>query len=143
MTTIVIDANIALALILPLPYSRLVARQMGPWSDLGARIVVPLLWEYEIVSGLRRAISMGMLSQDEALDALETLLSLDLEVAAPTLESHRRALDWSARLGQRKAYDSQYLATAELAGAELWTADQRLANAALAAGASWVRSVWE
>jgi predicted nucleic acid-binding protein len=64
-------------------------------------------------------------------------------VVAPTLETHRRALDWSARLGQGKAYDGQYLATAERAGAELWTADRKLANAATAAGAGWVRSIWE
>lgn len=45
------------------------------------------------------------------------------------------ALVWSRRLRRGNAYDSAYLALAEALGAELWTADRRLTNAA---GQPWI-----
>jgi predicted nucleic acid-binding protein len=67
----------------------------------------------------RQRAAERLLAIREALDVLEALLSLELEVVAPTLHSHRRALEWSALLGQNREYDGQYLAAAERVGAEL------------------------
>jgi predicted nucleic acid-binding protein len=143
MTTVVVDAKFSLAQALPLPYSPDVTRRMLLWQDELPSIRVPGLWEYEVVTGLRRACYLGMISLEQAQTCLDELLGMGLEVAPVTLALHRRALEWADRLGQSRAYDAQYLALAEHVSAELWTADKRLANGAAALGVDWVHWVGE
>jgi predicted nucleic acid-binding protein len=52
----------------------------------------------------------------------------------------RRAFDIAGRFNSPRAYDARYLATADLLGCELWTADRRLYNA-VRKDLSWVRYV--
>ena len=73
-----------------------------------------------MVTGLRRACFQGLLSLEPARTYLDELLDV-LEVVTASAELHRRALEWAGRLGQSRAYDAQYVALAEQAGAELWT----------------------
>ncbi|MBN1657789.1 MAG: type II toxin-antitoxin system VapC family toxin [Anaerolineae bacterium] len=72
------------------------------------------------------------------MEAINTILALDICCSMPTPELHGRALSWADRLGHSKAYDAHYLALAEQEGIEFWTADRRLANGAQQAGAHWV-----
>lgn len=143
MTAIVIDANISLAQVLPLPYSLDVVRQMDVWRMQRSRLVVPALWEYEVASGLRRACMLGMLTPDQANEALEIILGMAFEVVVGTPAGHRRALLWAERLGQARAYDAQYLVLAEQIEAEFWTADRRLVQSARQLHVAWVHWVGE
>jgi predicted nucleic acid-binding protein len=143
MTEVVVDANFSLAQVLPLPYSPQVIQRMHAWQVELPRILVPGLWEYEVVTGLRRACFQGMLSLEQAQASLSELLEMDLEVAPASTRRHRRALEWAGILGQSRAYDAQYLALAEEMGAELWTGDRRLANGAAALSLEWVHWVGE
>jgi predicted nucleic acid-binding protein len=59
------------------------------------------------------------------------------------LRLRQAALSWATRLHQKAACDGFYLAAAEQLGAELWTADQALANNARQLGASWVHWMGE
>jgi predicted nucleic acid-binding protein len=54
---------------------------------------------------------------------------------------HNWALSWARKLGHSKAYDAQYLALAEEMKCPLLTADLRLARAARALGADWVKNL--
>jgi predicted nucleic acid-binding protein len=141
--TVVVDANFSLAQVLPLPYSPAVIRRMHTWQEELPRILVPGLWEYEVVTGLRRACYLRMLSQEQAQTSLDELLAMELEMVPASPGLHRRALEWAKRLGQSRAYDAQYLALAEQESAELWTGDKRLANGARALGVDWVHWVSE
>jgi predicted nucleic acid-binding protein len=140
---IVVDANIVVALIVPLPYSAQAARRMMTWQSTETELFAPTLLEYETVTALRKAVVAEMITTDEASDAVESLVALDIQTVVPTKHLHSSALRWSERLKQRAAYDAQYLALAEELGAELWTADQRLANGAQQVGATWVHWVAE
>lgn len=140
---LVIDANITLAQVLPLPYSDLVMQRMDAWRQARVRIVVPTLWEYEVVSLLRKATAREFLTQDQALAAIETILRLSYEQVPPSVRLDQRALAWAEVLGQSTAYDGQYLAVAEALGVEFWTADRRLANAVRQVGETWVHWVGE
>jgi predicted nucleic acid-binding protein len=140
---IVVDANIVVALIIPLPYSAQAAHRMMTWQRMEAELFAPTLLEYEMVTALRKAISAEMITADEASDAVESLLTLTIQTVVPTKHLHSSALRWSERLKQKAAYDAQYLALAEQLGAELWTADHRLANGAQQAGVTWVHWVDE
>lgn len=137
------DSNIVLALVITLPYSEAAIRKMQQWEQQKAEFVVPTLWSYEVVSTLRKAVASGRTSPDTAAANLQDILSMEIRQVPPTPALHQQALDWAARLNQIVAYDAAYLALAESEGAEFWTADQRLANAALQAGALWVHHISE
>jgi predicted nucleic acid-binding protein len=143
MTTIVIDANVALALVVPLPYSDRVMQLVEEWQGQAIRFAVPALWGYEVVSGLRKAVTADVLTEEEAERAIQELWALDIEEVPATVERHRQALTWSERLGQTVAYDAQYMVVAEEIKVPFWTADQPLSKAARAADADWVHWIGE
>ena len=138
---IVPDANIILALAIPLPYTSASLVKMQQWQQENARLIVPTLWSYEIVSSLRKGIAIGRLSPEQAIAALESILAMGIEEIHPTPRLHQLALKWSDRLNQTVAYDAAYLALAESQQAHFWTADRRLADAANNWGASWVHNI--
>lgn len=135
----VIDANVAVALTVALPYSQSALRRFDAWVRESAELYAPLLWEYEVVSALRRMTTLGILPPAAAESALGGLLSLPVERVPPEPGIHRAALQWADRLGHSVAYDAQYLALAERLGATLWTADKRLVGRAQQLDARWVR----
>lgn len=141
MKPVLIDANLSLALVLPLPYSQKAESRIDSWFAQGRRLLVPLLWEYEIASALRKAEWLGVVPAQRVADCLHELWALRFERIPPSPELHARAIQWSRRLGQSKAYDGQYLASAEVVDGELWTADGPLAEQARRLGVQWVYSV--
>lgn len=140
---VVIDANLALALIIRLPYSAAAQRMMDTWRAGQAELMAPTLWEYECVTGLRRAVSLNLLTRQEAAEMVDLLLALEVRHRDPSPALHQRALEWTEYIGQSKAYDAQYLALAESLEAEFWTADRRLANTLKERGHTWVHWVGE
>ena len=141
--TLVVDANLISAIVLPLPYSEAARAKMARWKQEEEVIIAPVLWEYEVTSSLRMAIIHGLLDFEQAAGALHRIMLLNVQSIPPTEDLHLEALEWAGRLGQSLAYASQYLALAEQSGAELWTADERLRNRARQIGISWVRWVGE
>ena len=137
----VIDANATLGLFLRLPYSQAIDYRMQAWQAEEASLVVPTLWEYECMTGLRRAVAVKLISPEEASRMVEALLALEFQRLAPTLELHRAALAWAERIGQAKVYDAHYLALAENLSAEFWTADKRLFHTLQGLRVDWVRAI--
>ena len=137
---VVIDANLGISLVTPVVYSSWVIQRMDEWRIQRTRIVVPTLWRYEVLSGLRKAISAGFITTESAGLALEQLAAMAFEEIMPTWEASHSILEWAGRIGQMVAYDSVYLALAEQLGADFFTADRRLALAAKRAGINWVFS---
>ncbi len=140
---VVPDSNLIVALVLTLPYTSASKRKMQQWQEQNVELVVPALWSYEVVWTIRKAIVLRGLSTEKALAALQYILSLRIQEVPPTPALHQLALEWAVRLNQIVAYDAAYLALAESVGAEFWTADQRLADAARKSGASWVHYIEE
>jgi len=140
---VVLDANLIVSLVLPLPYSDSATAQVLNWKQNLVRLSAPALWSYEVSTVLRKAVVAGYLPADQRNFALEQIWNLNIQDIPATLELQEQALVWAERLGQSKTYDSSYLAVAEVLQAEFWTADRRLARAAQNAGASWVFSILE
>ncbi len=141
--SVVVDANVIAALVLPLSYSDQATQRIVAWKRAGRELLAPVLLEYEIAAILRKAVVAQWMTTDLAVEAIGRVLSLNVRCLAPTPHLHERALRWADRLGQAKAYDAQYLALAEQEGIELWTADRRLANGAQQVGAHWVHWIGE
>jgi predicted nucleic acid-binding protein len=88
-------------------------------------VAVPDLVDVETVAVLRKRWIAGTVSDRRFAYAVEDLEQLDLD-RYPTLPFMRRAYELRANV---TAYDSAYVALAEVLGCELLTADERLAKA--------------
>ena len=138
---IVIDANIIVALALPLPYSDAATEKIREWQEQEVEIVVPTLWHYECVSTLRKALVLNIISSEEVSEALQNIFSLGIKDIPPTVHLHQKAMEWASRLNQTVAYDAAYLALAEHLDSDFWTADTKLFKAADDEDLTWVRLI--
>jgi predicted nucleic acid-binding protein len=135
---VVLDSNLGVALVIPLPYSEAAIYQMQQWLISDVELIVPTLWSYEVVSTLRKASVAMKLSAEQMTIALQSIFALQIQEVPPTPLLHQRSLEWSILLNQTVAYDAAFLALAESLGAEFWTADRRLVNTVRALGIGWV-----
>lgn len=92
----------------------------------GESVIGPDLLRIEVVSVLRRHADSGLLSSEQAAEAIGDLLAFPITVF-PTAPLLRRVWGLRANL---TAYDGCYVALAEAADSVLLTADRRLAKAA-------------
>lgn len=125
---IVVDANITVALFVNLPYSFQSEYLFRMWRKQNVQLNVPALWPAEVVSTLRKMVSVGQMSFDDVRSALANLERLPIQVVLPDPTLLDLSLIWAGKLNQTVAYDAQYVALAEMLSAELWTADQRLSH---------------
>ena len=141
--SVVVDANVLAALVIPLLYSEDASQKMTAWKQAGEEIFAPTLVEYEVATILRKSMVIKLLSPDDAAGALQRITDLNVQSVAPTAKSHQNALQWAERLGHTAAHDAQYLALAQQLRLEFWTGDRRLSNRAQQAGAIWARWIGE
>lgn len=67
----VIDANLALVLFLRLPYTERAFRLMEYLRERRSTLSAPRLWEYECLSGFHRAVRMGVIRPQEAVECMD------------------------------------------------------------------------
>jgi predicted nucleic acid-binding protein len=106
---IVIDANIIVALALPLPYSNAATEKLRKWQEQNVELVAPTLWHYECVSTLRKAVVLNLISTEEVSEALQNIFSLGIKDLQPTFFLNQKSMEWASRLKQTVAYDAAYL----------------------------------
>lgn len=135
---VVVDANLAVAATLPLPYSPACLKAFSSWIEEDRRLLAPDFWVAEVVSGIRKTVFLLQSDPAKAERAIGDLFQLGVEVVPLTPDLCRAALRWADRLTQSKADDGFYLALAEEREAGLWTTDVRLARRARQVGADWV-----
>jgi predicted nucleic acid-binding protein len=99
---------------------------MEQWIRMGVRIVVPALWDYEVISALRKLWTQSQLSRERAVQGLERIYRLPVQRIQVDRGLSIAALLWADRLGQLVAYDSQYLTLAEHLNAPFFTSDRKL-----------------
>ena len=124
-----IDASVVVAWFVPSQWPASVVNACLAHAEGKDELVSPPLLYPETISAIRRLAARGILSPDEALGIVTDFLSL--EIATPTPRGlYQRAYSLATRYGFSTAYDTCYLALAELLSYELLTLDQRLYNAA-------------
>ena len=128
MTTVVVDASLAVKWVLLEEHSAEAVQLLGTWDEQGFDLVAPSWFPCEVSNVLFQRYRNGIVSAEQARSALIYLLRLvpssDYEPTAAV-----RALELATRFSLRATYDSHYLALAEHLDCELWTADQRFWNA--------------
>ena len=140
---VVVDASLALKWVLSEADSNTAIALLQTWNTDKMEIIAPALFTYEATNILYSQVVTNKLSYEEAKKLLTKLLSIGILL---NFVQHReistRAMELSHRLGLPAAYDAHYLALAEHANCEYWTADSRLYNA-VRDKLSWVRQLGE
>ena len=123
-----IDAGVIIWALLPFPFSDQAEGLLARWRKEETTLIAPALFAFEVTSALRRLVHLKEITAKQGETAFAQFLKIDVRL------SHQRAifpLAW--RLAQQynrpRAYDTAYLALAQLRGCEFWTTDQRLFNA--------------
>lgn len=133
---VVVDASVSVKWVNPKEPSAAQAALMRDDYKAGKlHLIAPSFWEYEIASGVRRAVYRGDLLPDEGQAAIDELLGLGIELHP--IPNARTAYVLSEKYG-RGLYDCFYLDLAEREGCELWTADRKLYHA-MKESLPWVR----
>ena len=137
----VVDAGVVVAQVISTADSPRVARLWDLLQSGRVLVYAPALWRYELTSVLRRYVYDGLLTEADADGAVRRAIDLGILGLNESPEFHVAALRWASRLSHRAAYDSFYLAAAEMLGTVLWTCDGKLTRRAQQIGAPWVREV--
>ena len=126
MTTLVVDASAALALLRGEPGAAEASRQMREQLLVGEPVLVPALFWLEVVNVLAHRYRLPPDAIVEAVYELEQAGLTTAEVGRPATLA---VIDAIGRSGLT-AYDAAYLVLAESTDARLLTADAALAAAA-------------
>jgi len=136
-----VDASILIKLVVEEEQSDRAAALWSSWVDNRVEIVAPTLFLYEVTATLRKKVHRRLLTLAEGKEAFAAALAVEVTLRAPS-GLHERAWELAARFNRPTAYDSHYLALAEMLGCEFWTADQRLFNT-VRGELNWVRWLGE
>ena len=97
-------------------------------------LLVPSLWNYEMLNLLRSAERRGRLSHENARTAADLLVRVPLSAVDVPRDGAARSILRIAREHDLSAYDAAYLELALRVGAPLYSNDQKLIEAAEALG---------
>lgn len=125
---VVVDASVALKWVVTEPGSEQAARLLADIVDGTVTLAAPEHLVGEVGNGLRKRMAQGLLSRPAALEAMQAIADVDLELVTGSerwFRSLRAAVDWSVT-----TYDALYVLLALDLDAEVVTADARLASAA-------------
>lgn len=103
---------------------------LGRWQREQVTLLAPALLAFKVAATLRRYVHFKRIAPAQGEKAFEQFLSMNLRL------SHRRGIyplawQFAKQLNRPTAYDTAYLALAQLNGCEFWTADEKLHNAVI------------
>lgn len=130
--SVVIDANLLVALALNDPRAPAVDRHLREWASAGETLHAPELLRYEAANALTRAVVAGHLARDHVATAWERFTRVDVQLHP--LADGAAAVEAALTLERSNAYDAAYVILARTLDAELWTLDGPLARNASALG---------
>jgi predicted nucleic acid-binding protein len=128
-----VDASAALAWLLPHQSGAHARRVWLHLLDSGERLFAPPLFLAECTSVIREASFDGVLTPAGAAETVAALVELPVTLVMDR-SIYGRALDLATNFQLRRAYDTQYLAAAEIERCELLTVDRAMYQHALELG---------
>ena len=125
---VVVDASVAIKLVVSEERTQLARALVGECQKAGAPMIVPPHFHGEVANGLHQQVRRKAFGKDEALQALDDVVSMRFQVVAFD-DLPRRAFEFASQNNLASVYDALYVVLAEQTGAEFWTDDQRLLRA--------------
>ena len=124
-----IDASVTIKLVAEEEDTDCAISLAGVWAQAGVQIAAPYFMLAEVTNGLLKKTRRGEITPEEARLIFERISAMGIDFRQPVSQS-ARAVELALALRQSDAYDSHYLALAEILDCEFWTADRRFYNAA-------------
>jgi len=129
---VVVDANVAVSLVLDPSRAAVIAVHWRGWGQAGASLHAPSLFRYEVASALTRSIVAGELTGPDAEFAWHQVVGMP--IVLHELREGPAAIEMARRLKRHSAYDASYIVLAQQLAAEVWTLDGPLARNAAGNG---------
>ena len=126
--TVVVDACLALKWALEEEDTEEALALWDLWQDAAEEVIAPPIFRSEVANVLHRRVRRAQMGPADAAAILELLIDI-VAITEPSA-LYGRALTLATALGQGSAYDTLYLALAELRECEMWTADRRFVRSA-------------
>ena len=127
-SSVCVDANLVLKLVLVEDDSTRARALWAQWIADDRVILAPPLLAFEVTSVIRNKVHRQMLSAEAGENAFRAVHAQNIRFLYPD-GLHQRAWELASHFNRPAAYDSHYLALAEMLGCELRTADGRLYRA--------------
>jgi predicted nucleic acid-binding protein len=123
-----VDASFIVRTLVPDAFSQEAEALLAKWLQAKTTLIAPALMAFEVTATVRRLVYLKSLTPargDEAFTQFQRL---------PIRLSHRQGifpLAWALakQFNRPRAYDTAYLAVAQLNRCDFWTADEKLYNA--------------
>ena len=98
------------------------------WNRSGVSLIAPALLPFEVTATLRRMVYLKRMSAETGEEAFSEFQNLPIRI------SHRSGIfqvawEMAKNFNRPRAYDTAYLAVAQMHGCDFWTTDKRLYNA--------------
>jgi predicted nucleic acid-binding protein len=130
--TVVLDANVAVALSLVDTRAAAVERKLAEWRNAGETIHAPSLFRFEVANALTRSVVADLIDLADAEAAWQRITGMP--IVLHDLEDGPAAIEVAQQLQRKSAYDAAYVVLAQELGAILWTFDGPLARNASGVG---------
>jgi len=132
-----VDANIIVWSLVTFPLSRSAEALLRNWRQTGTILIAPTLLKFEVTSTLRRLVYQRVLTAIEGEDAFAAFLKIEIQLSSQE-SIFPLAWELAKQFNRSRAYNTAYLALAQLNQCDLWTADEKLYNA-VHAKLPWVK----
>lgn len=130
--TVVLDANVVVALSLGDERAEAVERKLRGWRVEGQSLHAPSLFRFEVANALSRSVVAGQIDLADANSAWRQIVAMPITLH--NLEDGPAAIEVAQKLQRKSAYDAAYVVLAQELGADLWTLDGPLARNASSVG---------
>ncbi|HEY8502297.1 MAG TPA: type II toxin-antitoxin system VapC family toxin, partial [Solirubrobacterales bacterium] len=109
--TVVLDANVVVALSLDDARAGVVERQLRAWESAGEPLHAPSLFRFEVANALTRSVVAGTVDFADAKAAWQRIVAMP--IALHDLEDGPAAIEVAQQLQRRSAYDAAYVVLAQ------------------------------
>jgi predicted nucleic acid-binding protein len=120
-----VDASIGAKWLLREPDSAVARRLLTDAESARTTLLAPPEFAPEVASAIYKRFQMGVMTSAQARALLANFGDFPVQIQNPP-ELAARAFEIAAEFSWKWIYDAFYVALAEVAGCDLWTADARL-----------------
>ena len=127
-SSVCVDASLVIRALVPERFTEQTLIQLQRWRQADTALIAPALLAFEVTATLRRYVYLKRIPPAQGEQAFTLFQSFDIR-----LSQRKQIFPLAWALAKQfdfpRAYDTAYLALAQLSQCDFWTADEKLYNA--------------